>query len=111
MITFRIDSRTIKRVKLVSKCGYQSVTRCSNSLHMHLGSSGVLTPLKMFCENMLTHVHNVIHLVVGTFEQGLETSPVLYIEKAEVTVSDRTLVLVGPMRPVSSSSEDAGVGL
>ena len=30
----------------------------------------------MLCENMLTHVHKVIHLVVGTFEQGLETSPV-----------------------------------
>ena len=43
---------------------------------MHLGSSGVLTPLKNICENMLTHVHKVIHLVVGTFEQGLETSPV-----------------------------------
>ena len=25
---------------------------------------------------MLTHVHKGIHLVVGTFEQGLETSPV-----------------------------------
>ena len=24
---------------------------------------------------MLTHVHKVIHLVVGTFEQGVETSP------------------------------------
>ena len=24
---------------------------------------------------MLTHVHKVIHLVVGTLEQGLETSP------------------------------------
>ena len=24
---------------------------------------------------MLTHVHKVIHLVVGTFEQGLGTSP------------------------------------
>ena len=24
---------------------------------------------------MVTHVHKVIHLVVGTFEQGLETSP------------------------------------
>ena len=42
---------------------------------MHLGSSGVLTPLKNICENMLTHVHKVIHLVVSTFEQGLETSP------------------------------------
>ena len=48
VITFMIDSRTIKRVKLVSECGYQSATRCSNSLHMHLGSSGELTPLKMF---------------------------------------------------------------
>ena len=41
---------------------------------MHLGFSGVLTPLKMFVKKMLTHVHKVIHLVVGTFEQGLETS-------------------------------------
>ena len=60
----------VRGVKLVSKYGYQSATRFSNSLHMHLGSSGVLTPLKMFCENMLTYVHKVIHLVVGTFEQG-----------------------------------------
>ena len=60
---------------------------------------------------MLTHVHKVIHLVVGTFEQGLGTSPVecptvppaSYIEKTEVTVSDRTLVSVGPARPVSGS--------
>jgi hypothetical protein len=36
---------------------------------MHLGSSGVLT-LENVCENMLTHVHKVIHLVVITFEQG-----------------------------------------
>jgi hypothetical protein len=48
VITFMIDSRTIKRVKLVSKYGCQSVTRFSNSLHMLLGSSGVLTPLKIF---------------------------------------------------------------
>ena len=75
MITFRFDSRTIKRVKLVSKYGYQSATRCSNSLYMYLGSSGVLTPLKIFVKNMLTHVHKVTHLVVGTFEQGLGTSP------------------------------------
>ena len=26
--------------------------------------------LENVCENMLTHVHKVIHLVVGTFEQG-----------------------------------------
>ena len=54
---------------------------------------------------MLTHVHKVIHLVVGTFEQGLGTSPTPYKEKIEVTVSDRTLVSVGPARPVSGSSE------
>ena len=72
---------------------------------MYLGSSGVLTPLKMFCENMLTHVHKVIHLVVGKFEQGLGTSPVLYTEKTEVTISDRTLVLVGPAHPVSGTCE------
>ena len=47
-----------------------------NSFHMYLGSSGVLTPLKNVYENMLTYVHKVIHLVVGTFEQGLGTSPV-----------------------------------
>ena len=63
----------------------------------------MLTPLKMLCENMLTHVHKVIHLVVGTFEQGLGTSPASYIEKMEVTVSDQTLVSVGPVRPVSGS--------
>ena len=48
-------------------------------------------------------MHKVIHLVVGIFEQGLETSPAPYIEKTEVTVSDRTLVSVGPVRPVSGS--------
>jgi hypothetical protein len=48
VITFRIDSCTIKGMKLVSKCGYQSVTRYSNSLHMYLDSSGVLTLLKIF---------------------------------------------------------------
>ena len=45
-------------------------------------------------------MHKVIHLVVGTFEQGLETSPAPYIEKTEVTVSDWTLVSVGPAHPV-----------
>jgi hypothetical protein len=38
----------LRGVKLVSKCGCQSATRCSNSLHIHLGFSGVLTPLKIF---------------------------------------------------------------
>ena len=71
---------------------------------------------------MLTHVHKVIHLVVGTFEQGLKlhrwsvrpysadsltVPPAPYIEKTEVTVSDRTLVSVGPTCPVSGSSDRA----
>ena len=54
---------------------------------------------------MLTHVHKVIHLVVGTFEQGLKTSPALFTEKTKVAESDRTLVSVGPARPVSSCSK------
>ena len=56
-------------------------------------------------------MHKVIHLVVGTFEQGLGTSPAPYTEKTLDTGSDRTLASVGPARPVSRSSEDAGVGL
>ena len=39
VITFSIDSRTIKGVKLIVKCDYQSATRFSNPLHMHLDSS------------------------------------------------------------------------
>ena len=74
MITFRIDSRTIKRGETRIEMRLSKCPRCSNSLHMHLGSSGVLTPLKNVYENMLTHVHKMIHLVVGIFEQGLETS-------------------------------------
>ena len=70
MITFRVDSRTIKRGETRIEIRYKSATRCSNSLHMHLESIEVLTPLKMFVKNMLAHVHKVIHLVVGTFEQG-----------------------------------------
>ena len=75
---------------------------------------------------MLTHVHKVIHLVVGTFEQGLGTSPVEYppiecgqsngttgalYRKTEVTISDQTLASVGPTRPVNRSYKGAGVGL
>ena len=46
---------------------------------------------------MLTHVHKVIHLVNGTFEQGLGTSPVEYpvvISRFWIlTGNDRTLAL------------------
>ena len=74
---------------------------------------------------MLTHVHK-IHLVVGTFEQGLETSPAecppiecgqsdgatgaLY-RKDRGSQSDRTLVAQGPdagvLRPVSGAVKSA----
>ena len=54
---------------------------------------------------MLTHVHKVIHLVVGTFGQGLETSPVPYIEETGFHWSDRTLASTRPARPVNDSSE------
>ena len=57
---------------------------------------------------MLTHVHKVIHLVVGTFEAS--------VKKIEVkrswsrwSQSDRTLVCEEPARPVSCNSEDAGI--
>jgi hypothetical protein len=39
-----------------------------------LGLSGVesrvANTIENVCENMLTHVHEVVHMVVGTFEQG-----------------------------------------
>jgi hypothetical protein len=68
---------------------------------------------------MLTHVHKVIYLVVGTFEKGLETSPAdsptmppaPYTEKTGFNNVHRTLVSTGPERPVNGSCEDAGVGL
>jgi hypothetical protein len=72
------------------KCDCQSVTRCSNTLHMRLGSSRVLTPLKMFVKNMQTHVHKVIHLVVGTFNQGWWSLGVEELTRAD-RMQDRTL--------------------
>ena len=60
---------------------------------------------------MLTHVHKVIHLVVGTFEQGLETSLAPCTEKIGFHRVDRTLVSTGSACLVSGSSEDAGVDL
>ena len=59
----------LRGVKLIVKCGYQSATRCSNSLHLHLDLVSANT-LENVCENMLTHMHKVIHLVVDTFDQG-----------------------------------------
>ena len=42
--------------------------------------------LKNICENMLTHVHKVKHLVVSTFDQGWQSW-----RKGGVVFSDRTL--------------------
>ena len=88
-------------MKLISKYGYQSDTRCSNSLHMHLGSSGVLTPLKIFvkiCKHMCTRC---TLSGVGTF-----TKKNKFVKKRKregVTVCDRTLGSAGLVRPVSGS--------
>ena len=108
MIKFRIDSVLLRGVKLISKYSYQSATRYSNSLHMHLGSSGVLTPLKKFVKNMLTHVHKVIHLMVGIFEQGLETSPV-ECPPIEWGMSDGATGALYKKGRVSQSAPDAGL--
>ena len=70
-----------------------------------------MVTLENICENMLTHVHKVIHLVVGTFEQVLETSPAPYIEKIGFHRVHRTLVSTGRECPINGSYEDAGVGL
>ena len=83
----------------------------------------MLAPLKVFCENMLTHVHKVIHLVVGTFEQGLETSPA-ECPPVECGQSDGAIGALykkdrvsqsapdtGVLCPVSGSSEGVGVSL
>ena len=43
--------------------------------HGNFTVANVANTLENVCENILTHVHKVIHLVVGTFEQGLGTSP------------------------------------
>ena len=56
-------------------------------------------------------MHKVIHLVVGTFEKGFKTPSAPYIEKTEVTISDRMLASIGMARSVRRSSEDASVGL
>ena len=79
----------------------------------------MLTPLKTFCENMLTHVHKAIHIVFSTWEQGFKTSPTdnstvppaLCTEKTGFHRVDRTLASTRPACPVSGSSEVAGVGL
>ena len=52
---------------------------------------------------MLTHVHKVIHLVVGTFEQGLETS------LAEYGQSDGATGALYRKDRISQSAPDAGL--
>jgi hypothetical protein len=50
----------------------------------------------MFVKNMLTHVHKVIHKVVGTFARSGEE-----IEAKNVTRSDQMLASGAPARSVS----------
>ena len=59
---------------------------------------------------MLTHVHKVIHLVVGTFEQGLKTSPAecLLIECGQ---SDGATGALYRKNRVSQSLTDVSGGL
>ena len=57
---------------------------------------------------MLTYVHKVIHLVVGTFEQGLETSPV-ECPLVECGQSDGAIGALYKKDRVSQSAPDAGL--
>ena len=56
---------------------------------------------------MLTHVHKVIHLVVGTFEQGLETSP-MECSPVECGQSDGVTGALYKKDRVSQSASDIG---
>ena len=56
---------------------------------------------------MLTHVHKVIHSVVGTFEQELETSPAECPPK-ECGQSDGATGALYRKDRVSQSGPDAG---
>ena len=47
----------------------------------------------------------------STWEQGFETPPAPCTEKTGSHIVDRTMASIGPVRPVSRTSEDAGVGL
>ena len=60
---------------------------------------------------MLTHVHKVIHFMVGTIEQGKETPPASCTKKIGFHRVHRMLVSTELERLVSGSSEEAGVGL
>ena len=56
---------------------------------------------------MLTHVHKMIHLVVGTFEQVLETSPV-ECPPVECGQFDGATGTLDKKDRVSKSAPDAG---
>ena len=56
---------------------------------------------------MLTHVHKVIHLVVGTFEQGLGTSP-MECPPVECGQSDGATGALYRKNRVSQSGPDVG---
>ena len=56
---------------------------------------------------MLTHVHKVTHLMIGTFEQGLETSPT-ECPPIEYGQSDGATDALYRKDRVSQSAPDAG---
>ena len=58
---------------------------------------------------MLTYVHKMIHLVVGTFNQGLETSSV-ECPLVECGQSDGATGALHRKDRVSLSASDAGTG-
>ena len=67
-----------------------------------------MVTLENICENMLTHVHKVIHLVVGTFEQVLETSSAEY-PPIECGLSDGATGALYRKDRISQSAPDAGL--
>ena len=74
---------------------------------MHLGSSGVLTPLKMFvkiCEHICM---KVIHIVFSTWEQGFETPPAK-CPPVECGQSDGVTDALYRKDRISQSALDAG---
>jgi hypothetical protein len=109
VITWWIDSRTIKRGETrremqLSKVPLDVLTHCI-CIQILVSAN----TLENICENMLTHVHKVKHLVVSIFDQGWRSW-----RRGGVVFTDRTQVpkwlnLVFE-RPVNFS-EDGALGL
>jgi hypothetical protein len=68
VIIFRIDSRTIKRGETRIEMQLSKRHVLTHCIYIYILESA--NTLENVYENMLTHVHKVIHLAVHTFEQG-----------------------------------------